>query len=520
MRRTYGVPLARAGIGALLIALILLACPGTSLAGGASESTQVTAAFDGAPLHLGAGYDAAGGNDRVRALQRALRSLGWRPGPVDGLFGPRTESAVVRLQEAAGLRADGIVGPQTRQAIQGERANVLRRGAGFARAGGTRRVRTLQRELRRRGLSPGPVDGRFGPRTEAAVARLQRAVLLPATGVVNPATRRVLADTRLQGRERRAISTRDPRREPRPQVERLAAPAESPWAEGTVSVTVMVLLVIAALLLGAAAAWGIAGPRAAMATPIPPVQASPVRTSPVPIDPPTPEPAVQAIGYASVPRAERSNDQCLRKQAEEIDALCERRGWTLLEVVRDVEGDKSKGLERPGLQYALERIEKAEAAALVVSHVGRLTRSAGDLGLILERLRRHRGRLVAIDVRLDTGLSNGDAAADALMSVAAWERQRLGERTRKGLAVARATRSSAGRPAVSDIPALKRRIVAMRSEGMTLQAIADRLNAEGVPTVRGGKEWRPSSVQAAAGYRRPGRRAEGVDDEEAGDAMS
>jgi hypothetical protein len=34
---------------------------------------------------------------------------------------------------------------------------------------------------------------------------------------------------------------------------------------------------------------------------------------------------------------------------------------------------------------------------------------------------------------------------------------------------------------------------------MTLQAIADALNADGVPTLRGGTQWRPSSVQAAAG---------------------
>jgi hypothetical protein len=40
---------------------------------------------------------------------------------------------------------------------------------------------------------------------------------------------------------------------------------------------------------------------------------------------------------------------------------------------------------------------------------------------------------------------------------------------------------------------------------MTLQAIADRLNEEGVPTLRGGEKWRPSSVQAAVGYRRPPR---------------
>jgi hypothetical protein len=43
----------------------------------------------------------------------------------------------------------------------------------------------------------------------------------------------------------------------------------------------------------------------------------------------------------------------------------------------------------------------------------------------------------------------------------------------------------------------------MRNAGMTLQAIADRLNQEGVPTVRGGAMWRPSSVQASLGYKRP-----------------
>ena len=38
---------------------------------------------------------------------------------------------------------------------------------------------------------------------------------------------------------------------------------------------------------------------------------------------------------------------------------------------------------------------------------------------------------------------------------------------------------------------------------MTLQAIANQLNHEHIPTLRGGQEWRPSSVQAAVGYKRP-----------------
>lgn len=43
----------------------------------------------------------------------------------------------------------------------------------------------------------------------------------------------------------------------------------------------------------------------------------------------------------------------------------------------------------------------------------------------------------------------------------------------------------------------------MRAERLTLQAIADRLNRHRVPTLRSGSEWRPSSVQAVTGYKRP-----------------
>ena len=46
----------------------------------------------------------------------------------------------------------------------------------------------------------------------------------------------------------------------------------------------------------------------------------------------------------------------------------------------------------------------------------------------------------------------------------------------------------------------------MRSANMTLQQIADQFNADSIPTLRGGKRWRPSSIQAALGYRRPGPR--------------
>ena len=165
-----------------------------------------------------------------------------------------------------------------------------------------------------------------------------------------------------------------------------------------------------------------------------------------------------------------------------------------------------KGLDRPGLAYALERVARGEASCLVVSQLRRISPSAADLGRILESIARNGGRLGALDLEVDTAVPAGRKAANVLISVGAWERERVGERTRRGLEAARAKGRRTGRPAVDDMPELKERIAAMRASGLTLQAIADRLNEEGVPTLRGGEKWRPSSVQAAVGYRRPARR--------------
>jgi lysozyme family protein len=56
-------------------------------------------------------------NDRVRELQRQLNATGFDPGPIDGEFGPRTESAVIAFQKVKNLTIDGEVGPQTGRAL-------------------------------------------------------------------------------------------------------------------------------------------------------------------------------------------------------------------------------------------------------------------------------------------------------------------------------------------------------------------------------------------------------------------
>jgi DNA invertase Pin-like site-specific DNA recombinase len=216
----------------------------------------------------------------------------------------------------------------------------------------------------------------------------------------------------------------------------------------------------------------------------------------------------RALGYASVVSAsgQALAGSSLAAQEAAIQDACRRRGWTLLGVVRDGRGN-GRSAERPGLAYALDRIAAGEASCLIVTELKRLGRSVFDFGLLLKWFTEAEATLVALDLDIDTSASDGRRVAQVLVSVTEWERARLATRTRRGLAAVRAEGRPISRPAVVDRPELKERIAAMRASGMTLQAIADALNAEEVPTLRGGAEWRPSSVQSTVGYKRRRARA-------------
>jgi peptidoglycan hydrolase-like protein with peptidoglycan-binding domain/DNA invertase Pin-like site-specific DNA recombinase len=557
----------------IMASLALLCVPTLTSAAEPGASPRVAA--DGT-LSAGAGYGQPQGDSRVRAVQRRLRSLGQRPGRVDGLYGPRTEAAVERLQRDGGITVDGIVGPQTRRLLNAE-APPLVPGAGYGQPGGSPQVRDIQRQLRALGSRPGPIDGVYGPRTEAAVERFQRSAGEPASGVLSPAIAAALAragsdqptratDTGGSGEPRRRGGS--PATEP-PTAGLDTTPARpTPAAgnrvdesdgSGSAFPVPLVLLAVALAASGALFAIRLRSRRPTPETPWP--AAVPVRLAPMlngngnaatPANPSTatsaPEPRPEhvavpaaaaaaepaplpngngkvakksngstastqeprrrdgavALGYVNAREPEAIDGPEPRDQMAAIDAACRDRGLVLNEVVRDLEQVENQGPERPGMQHALERLAARQASCLVVADLDRLSRSAPELGHIVGWLREQEVRLVAVDEGLDTGTKSGGEAADDLVSVcAATEQRRTSARDRRPdpRPVRSAGRSS--RPGKSDDSDVRERIRAMRAGGMTLQAIADRLNAENVPTLRGGKKWRPSSIQQTAGYRRP-----------------
>jgi DNA invertase Pin-like site-specific DNA recombinase len=203
---------------------------------------------------------------------------------------------------------------------------------------------------------------------------------------------------------------------------------------------------------------------------------------------------VAALGYLSV-QAPAQRDPELRHQEATIQQFCARRGWKLVATTFDIESPTGRGLGRPSLTHAIERLRRGDADCLVVAHIERLCPSVAELGGILDAFQQANARFVSLEPPLDTGTQVGHATARLLTRISAWERTR------------RARMTSAARAKVDTPnaipPDVKRRIVRLRSAGMTLQAIADELNDEGIPTVRGGARWRPSSVQTALGYKRP-----------------
>jgi peptidoglycan hydrolase-like protein with peptidoglycan-binding domain len=112
----------------------------------------------------------------VQQIQVALQQLGFYSGNIDGVYGPETVAAVKAFQSSAGLKADGVAGPRTIAAYE-------------AQIKGDSTVATLQQQLKDWGYYNGSIDGVYGPGTIQAVRDLQTDLgVTPVDGKWGPKT--------------------------------------------------------------------------------------------------------------------------------------------------------------------------------------------------------------------------------------------------------------------------------------------------------------------------------------------
>ena len=206
-------------------------------------------------------------------------------------------------------------------------------------------------------------------------------------------------------------------------------------------------------------------------------------------------PPTRVVAYLRVStesQAERGIS--LQAQRAKVNAYIELHDLELVEVEVDA-GASAKTIERPALRRALEALEQGTADALLVVKLDRLTRSVRDLGALLERyFSNGKWSLMSVSESIDTRTAGGRMVVNMLGVVAQWEREVIGERTSHAMLHKAAQGEHTGgivpfgyqlgpdgktlvpREEEQQVIRLARRY---RDRGLTLRAIADKLNHRG-----------------------------------------
>lgn len=129
----------------------------------------------------------------------------------------------------------------------------------------------------------------------------------------------------------------------------------------------------------------------------------------------------------------------------ELRAMAARMGELVLEVEEVGSGARN---DRPGLQQVMEAARRRQVDAVLVWKLDRLGRSTLDLHANAAALDAAGVRLACVTQAIDTGTPAGKLLFTVLAAVAEFERDTIRERTRLGLARAKAKGKQLGRRAV------------------------------------------------------------------------
>lgn len=180
-------------------------------------------------------------------------------------------------------------------------------------------------------------------------------------------------------------------------------------------------------------------------------------------------------------REQETEGLTLPEQKGRLALEAERRGYDVAAVVSDTKsGKRMRGRELPAL---LDRLDRGELDVLLVTRLDRIARSLIDFLPVLDRSTKHDWELVMLDPTVDTTTPYGRAMAQMAGVFAELEGALISQRTREGLAYARArgTFRPGEHSRYSDRNVIAR-IMRWHRAGLSGAEIAERLDVEQVPT--------------------------------------
>lgn len=219
--------------------------------------------------------------------------------------------------------------------------------------------------------------------------------------------------------------------------------------------------------------------------------------------------ARKAVAYVRVSSEEQAIEGVsLDAQEARIRAYCIANDLELVRVYRDAGVSAGTPLEkRPEGAAVLQALASREAYHVVAVKLDRLFRNALDCLTNVEKWDRGGIGLHLLDLSVNTSTAAGRAFLQMAAAFAEMERSLIRERTESAMAHKKAnlevySASPFGFDRIGERlvanpseQAIVQRIKALDAEGVPMLRIAERLNAEGVTTKKGGK-WYASTIKA------------------------
>lgn len=169
-----------------------------------------------------------------------------------------------------------------------------------------------------------------------------------------------------------------------------------------------------------------------------------------------------------------TKEQTTETQVAQLSAYCQARGWADVAVFRD-DGISGVRDNRPELDRLRERMLHGEFESVVVSKMDRLGRSLGMILRFWDEADAAGVRVIVIDQGIDTSTPAGRLQRNMLAALAEFERELILERTRAGVARAKALGKKFGAP--RKIPeSAAREVRERRDRGESLRMISQKMN--------------------------------------------